>query len=128
MRRRFAQTETYHGGREITYTPDAIGRVKAVSGTKSGVATVYAGSTTNTDDEIKYAAHGALSQMRVGDGSTETWGWNYRLQPSSISHGTMSLTYYYCPGTATSCTTNDGNVASQVIGQAGNATQAYSYL
>lgn len=39
----------------------------------------------------------------------------------------MSLSYDYCPGTETLCQSNNGNVVSQVIGQAGSATQAFTY-
>ncbi len=113
-------TETYHSGRVITYGRDAVGRVTGVSGVKGGQARTYLSSAS-------YAPHGAPSSLSFGNGQTETWTWNYRLQPASIARGSaLSLTYYYCPSQGTVCATNNGSMVSQTIGHVGVA-QTYGY-
>ena len=94
----------------------------------------------------------ALQALTRGDQLTETWGYNNRLQPTSISVGpsgaTFGMNLYYCPGPGhvTNCTTNNGNVwtislttpnVDQVFAydklnrltsiQEGGSTQAYDY-
>jgi hypothetical protein len=70
-------------------------------------------------------------------GWTETRQYDLkRMQPTSVTVGSslLSLAFYYCPGQATSCTTNNGNMASQTISHpaigsepALNLTQTYGY-
>ncbi len=73
---------------------------------------------------IEYAAHGAISQMTLGNSLVETTGFNTRLQPTSIAAGSL-LTLGYWYGTGAS---NNGNLISQTITADGRSyTQSYSY-
>jgi hypothetical protein len=89
---------------------------------------------------IKYAAHGALSEMTLGNGLKEVWDHSpVRLQARRVRLGTAAepasvaeLEFRYCSSEnwTAECTTNNGNVLSQKIGAPGMTalTQYYAYL
>jgi RHS repeat-associated protein len=119
---------TYPSGRVIKSEYDAAGRTAGVKDQASG--TYYAGGAYNDDtNRMKYAAHGAVSVMKLGNGLWEHTAFNSRLQPTDIGLGTSStdsstvaLSYTY--GT----TTNNGNVLTH--GYAGGGlsyTQTFTY-
>src|SRR5262249_7452353 len=74
----------------------------------------YAGAaSSDSSNRIQYAAHGAVSAMKLGNGLWEHTNFNSRLQPieiglgsSSTSTSVVGLTYSY--GTAN----NNGNMQS----------------
>ena len=114
-------TQTYPGGRVVSYGVDAVGRVASVSGVKSGTPTSYVSA-------ISYAAHGGMSSLAFGNTQTETRSWNHRLQMVGVQRGTaFGLSYKYCSDDSDVCTTNNGNVMKQTISHAGNAAQVYTY-
>ena len=76
------------------------------------------GTGGNYASSIKYTPHGAATSMILdGSGLTEARTYNSRLQPVSIQAGSLlTLGYYYCPGGASTCSTNNnGNVQRQTI-------------
>jgi len=112
-------SQKYPSGRVVPVSYDNVGRLSRVGTTGSKV---YA-------DSFKYAAHGAIEEMRLGNNLWEHTSFNSRLQPVRISLGTssgegsiMRLDYGY--GT----TNNNGNVLSQAITAPGLAlSQIYAY-
>ena len=126
--------ETYPSGRAVSFGYDSAGRVMGVSGLSGTTMTKYAGNCTNAlmnscSNPIQYAAHGPISSVARGNGVTETWMYNTRLQPASTQAGSlMTLSYYYCPSGGSSCATNNGNLASQAIVRGSQSwTQVYGY-
>ena len=123
--------ETYPSGREVITEYDSAGRAAAAR----GGALYYAGApATDSANRIQYAAHGAISVTKLGNGKWEHADFNSRLQPTQIGLGTSStdsstLKLEYGYGT----TTNNGNVLSQTITapQTGSGnlilTQGYTY-
>ncbi len=122
-------SQTYPSGRVITSTYDDAGRLSEVSGQKAGETDkTYASS-------LSYTAHGAVSDMKLGNNLWEHTNFNNRLQPIQIGLGTaqngvnrLKLNYTY------GATTNNGNVLTQTItvptiGTATGftATQSYTY-
>jgi RHS repeat-associated protein len=108
------KTEQYPSNRVLTYIYDRAGRVSALSGSWNGSGANYASG-------VLYAPHGAMSQITFSDGSlSETRAYSGdRQQLTSISAGGTVLGYAYCPGGATSCTTNNGNIQRQTITRPG---------
>jgi RHS repeat-associated protein len=107
--------QTYPSGRIVSYHYDRAGRVDRVANGPLSSPNSFA---TN----ITYASHGALASMQLGvtatnTGWTESWQYNNRLQPTNISAGTglLALTYSYCSNGVAVCSTNNGNIARQVI-------------
>jgi RHS repeat-associated protein len=112
------KSETYPSQRIVTTTFDGQNRP---SGVASGSAT-YVNSVT-------YASSGAPSQIKFGRATapiaTQTVTFDkglttIREQPTQInvSNSTttlLTLNYGYCSGTASSCSNNNGNVASEGI-------------
>ena len=74
------------------FRDDDSGRPKCVKGQMGSAVAYYAGSPGST---IQYASHGAVSSMAMGDGITETWTHNSRLQATSIQVGSL-LTIINC--------------------------------
>lgn len=121
------KSETYPSGRIVTSSYDAVGRLSAVSGQKTGEA------NKTYVSQLSYAASGAVKDLQLGNGLWEQTILNSRLQPTEIRLGTLKggidrlkLTYAY--GT----TTNNGNVQSQsmavpTVGSAPGFTLAQSY-
>jgi RHS repeat-associated protein len=70
--------------------------------------------------------------MTLGNTVSETSVYTDRLQPSSltVSGNLLTLNYYYCPNPGASCTTNNGNLMSEIIGSPKygfNVTQNFTY-
>jgi len=100
----------YPSTRLLSYGYDAAGRVNQVGSYATG---------------IQYAAHGAVSQMTLGNGVVETTSYNSRLQTISIASGTLFQIGY---GYGTSASSNNGNLISQTITAAGHTfNQSYTY-
>jgi RHS repeat-associated protein len=119
---------TYPSGRVIATGYDSAGRLAGVKDQGSG--TYYAGSAnTDATNRLQYAAHGAVSVMKLGNGLWEHTDFNNRLQPTQIGLGTSStdsskvgLSYTY--GT----TNNNGNVLTHSYSGAGlSYTQTFGY-
>lgn len=103
---------TYPSGRVIASEYDAAGRIAGVRDQQSGI--YYAGALgTDVSNRVQYAAHGAVSVMKLGNGLWEHTNFNNRFQPTQIGLGsssadstTMGLTYDY------GSTNNNGNILS----------------
>ncbi len=84
--------------------------------------------------EFAYSPHGAVTQMKLGNGLYETVSFNSRVQPESVGLGhtaatpnLLSLRYQYWPEGA-SARSNDGNVWKHTIVAGGLAqTQFFDY-
>lgn len=118
-------SQTYPSGRVVTTDYDAAGRV---AGVRNQSGFYYAGGAPSgepgADDRITYAAHGAVSAMRLGNGLWEHSVFNSRLQPAEIGLGTtrtasnvLRLEYGYgeVVGGVLDPTKNNGNIRSQSI-------------
>jgi RHS repeat-associated protein len=127
------RTQKYPSGITIETEFDAAGSIAGVKNPDGGY---FAGGAPSDDvNRIQYTAHGAMSDLRLGNGLWEHTIFNERLQPVEIGLGTqkssndrLKLAYSY--GT----TNNNGNVQSQTITvptinsiQGTTLTQAYSY-
>ncbi|HXM51037.1 MAG TPA: RHS repeat-associated core domain-containing protein [Pyrinomonadaceae bacterium] len=119
---------TYPSGRVITSEYDAAEKLAGVRDQQSGV--YYAGAaSTDATNRMQYAAHGAVSAMKLGNGLWEHTSFNNRLQPTQIGLGassadssTMGLSYDY--GT----TNNNGNLQSVSYSGGGlSYTQSFGY-
>ncbi|HYR76178.1 MAG TPA: RHS repeat-associated core domain-containing protein [Pyrinomonadaceae bacterium] len=119
---------TYPSGRVILSEYDEARRLAGVRDQSSGV--YYAGAaSTDATNRMQYAAHGAVSVMKLGNGLWEHTSFNNRLQPTQIGMGTsgtdsstMGLSYSY--GT----TTNNGNLQSVSYSGGGlSYTQSFGY-
>ena len=124
-----AQTSiTYPSGRVVSTEYDPAGRMAGVRDQQSGA--YYAGAAgTDSTNRIKYAAHGGVSTVKLGNNLWEHTDFNSRLQPAEIGLGTsttdsstLHLTYNY--GT----TNNNGNVQSvSYLGGGLSYTQSFGY-
>jgi RHS repeat-associated protein len=123
------KSQTYPSGRTILTEYDTTGRISTITGQKAGESNrTYVSSP-------KYAAHGAVKEMKLGDGANSLWEhtvFNNRLQPVEIGLGSSStdssklkLEYNY------GSTNNNGNVQRQIITVPGTTaltlTQIYKY-
>ncbi len=124
-------SETYPSGRIVNTEYDSAGRTAGVKNQSTG-AYYAGGAATDATNRIQYAAHGAVSALKLGNGLWEHANFNTRLQPEQIGLGTQStnssklqLDYtYHAPNAAD----NNGNVQSQTITMPGlSVTQSYSY-
>ena len=100
--------------RTVTTTYDGAGRPSQVSGFLSGTSTNYVCEPSVPTNCVLYAAHGAVQQLPMGNGVTETTTFNTRLQPTQIQANGLStalLTVGYSYGS----TSNNGNVQAQTI-------------
>lgn len=124
-----AQTSfTYPSGRVISMEYDMAGRMAGVRDQQSGA--YYAGAAgSDSTNRIKYAAHGGVSVVKLGNNLWEHTDFNSRLQSTEIGLGTSStdsstlrLTYNY--GT----TSNNGNLQSvSYLGGGLSYTQSFGY-
>jgi RHS repeat-associated protein len=106
-------SETYPSGRVVNTNYDGAGRVNGVTGTGS----------RNYATSILYAPQGGMTSLALGNLLTESTAYNNRLQPTSISVGTL-VSFGYIYGTSN----NNGNVQSQSITAPGlSLTQTYGY-
>jgi YD repeat-containing protein len=106
-------SQTYPSGRKVTTTYDSAARITEVKGELSGQMTPYASS-------FSYASHGAVKEMKLGNGLWESAQFNNRLQPVMMGLGAsqgasgvwrLDYTYETTPGAMN----NNGNVLSQKI-------------
>ena len=102
----------YPSGRRVAYVPDSAGRVQFV---RNGV-------TSANYATMNYTLAGGVSTMALGNGLTETWTWNDRLQATNLSiapaagAAPLQLSLYPCDGHAVSCSSgNTGDLRAQVI-------------
>jgi RHS repeat-associated protein len=125
-------TLTYPSGRKVTTQYDDAGRPKNLLGQYMDVKKDYAGSAGNM---IRYASHGDMSSMTMGNGIVENWNYNSRLQPTKIqAGGLLSIWNCFqtsddasCPSLAT-VSANNGNVQGQRITRgAQDWTQKFTY-
>ena len=123
-----AQTSsTYPSGRVLATEYDAAGRMAGVRDQQSG--TYYAGAAADSINRMKYAAHGGVSEMKLGNNLWEHTSFNSRLQSTEIGLGTtstdsstMRLTYNF------GATNNNGNVQSvSYLGAGLSYTQSFGY-
>jgi RHS repeat-associated protein len=121
-------TFTYPSGRVISTEYDPAGRMAGLRDQASGL--YYAGAMgSDSTNRIKYAAHGGISVVKLGNSLWEHTDFNSRLQSSEIGLGTSStdsstlrLTYNY--GT----TNNNGNLQSvSYLGGGLSYTQTFGY-
>jgi RHS repeat-associated protein len=107
--------ESYPSGRLVTTAYDFAERPTSLSGTFGQMSTPYGGSGG-------YTASGALQSLVLGNGLTEEWLYNSRLQATNVGVGSgfaLTLTY--------PATTNNGNLSSQTIARSSSTwTQSYS--
>ena len=120
--------QAYPSGRVVSNAYDSAGRVMGVSGSLSGVVTKYAGNCAdafhgNCSNPIQYAAHGPIALLPLGNGVTESWSFNNRLQATQMQAGSLlTLGFGYAPSQ------NNGNLASQTITRGSQSwSQTYSY-
>jgi RHS repeat-associated protein len=124
-----AQTSfTYPSGRVISTEYDTAGRMAGVRDQQSGL--YYSGAAgSDSTNRIKYAAHGGVATVKLGNNLWEHTDFNSRLQSTEIGLGTsgtdsstMRLTYNF--GT----TNNNGNVQSiSYLGGGLSYTQSFGY-
>jgi RHS repeat-associated protein len=112
-------TETYPSGRVVSVGYDVAGRPTSLLGS-------YNGNNVNYATGILYASHGPVAQETLANGAlTEVRGYSGdRQQLVSVTAGSLSLSYSYCPNGASSCASNNGNVMRQVTG---GLTQDFGY-
>jgi RHS repeat-associated protein len=121
---------TYPSLRQVKYTLDAADRVSAVQNVTGGGN--YA--------TISYTAPSGMAAMTMGNGVTQQFSWNDRLQPVGVASAStqsslLTIGFYPCPQNQTACATgNNGNLQSQTISfpaiggaAALNLTQTYTY-
>lgn len=127
--------ETYPSGRVVKYTPDSDGRLEDVTTKKVGQTSFHLSA-----NNIAYAASGAVSSMRLGNGLWESALVNSRLQITQIGLGTSNgatnlwkLNYDYgeidSNGTL-DVNKNSGSIARQSINFTGLSNpfvQTYQY-
>lgn len=125
-------SETYPSGRIITNAIDSAGRVSAVQ--RQG-GNYYVGDVSNP---VQYSAHGAIRQMKLGNGLWNETRFNNRLQPVQIGLGQTATPLTSDLNTSNSnrlllefgygSTNNNGNVLSQNIRiGATTLSQTYTY-
>ncbi len=115
-------SETYPSNRVVAWQYDRASR-PITAGLNSVGATDYAGN-------VSYAPQGAVQSLSLNNGVAESWAFNNRLQPRSLTVGPASgsalLNRAWGYGTNNN---NNGNVLSQTIaaGSAGTFNQTYTY-
>jgi RHS repeat-associated protein len=121
------KTQKYPSGRIVQMEYDNANRL---AGVRNQGGSFYAGGlATDAPNRIQYHAHGAISQVKLGNGLWEHMNFNLRLQPTQIGLGTAStnssvLQLDYGYGT----TTNNGNLQSHTMTMPGlTLTQNYTY-
>lgn len=121
-------SQKYPSGKVFETAYDNAGRVAGVKNQATGG--YYAGAAaTDPTNRIKYAAHGAVEEMKLGNGLWEHATFNTRLQAVQIGLGTAStdssrLRLDLGYGT----TNNNGNLRSQSITIAGSLTLSQNYV
>ncbi|MEK6322106.1 MAG: RHS repeat-associated core domain-containing protein [Acidobacteriota bacterium] len=123
-----ATSETYPSGRVVVTEYDSAARIAGVK--NQATAAYWVGAApSDVTNRIQYAAHGAVSVMKLGNSKWEHTNYNSRLQPEQIGLGTSSadsstlrLDYTY------GSTNNNGNVQTQrIVAGSLDVTQSYTY-
>jgi RHS repeat-associated protein len=130
------KTEGYPSGRVVTTRSfDLLNRPTGLGSTLGPYASTYVASAG-------YASNDALNGLTLGPSTTTPLGTQsitfdpVRQQPTLItvanpSATQLTLQYFYCPSSGTSCSTNNGNVQSAGIvvpsPNALNLTQTFGY-
>lgn len=133
-------SEKYPSGRTIVTEYDAAGRIAGVkNGTQSDY---YVGAAAGDPNSLQYAPHGAVSDLRLGNGLWEHADFNIRLQPKLMALGTskgdtgilkIDYTYGVIENGSLNTAKNNGNVQSQTIsvpnttGALSSYTQSFTY-
>ena len=113
---------TYPSGRVVSYGFDSADRTLSATGALGGQSTPYIASGF----PISYTASGSVSSLTLGNGVTESWTYNRRMQPLALaaakggSTPLLAIANTYCPGGSADCATtaingNNGNVLRQSI-------------
>jgi RHS repeat-associated protein len=124
--------EVYPSGRKVSYTYDAAGRTKYVTnpGTKLNYADLSLFNPSS--NQYAYAPNGAIQSMTLGNSVVESWNWDpIRLQPTQTKIGSLlTLNYYYCPSSGSSCASNNGSMLRQTVATPalGTVTQDFTYI
>jgi RHS repeat-associated protein len=129
-------SETYPSGRVVKPEYDAAGRLSGVRNGASG--SFYVGGARDDDaNRIGYAAHGAASAIRLGNGRWEHRSFNARLQAVEIGLGEtptdsslLKLEYAYgvIANNVIDPTRNNGNLRKQKMTAPGiTLEQTYEY-
>lgn len=119
---------TYPSSRVISIEFDETGRMAGVRDQATG--TYYGGAAgTDSTNRIRYAAHGGVSAVKLGNNLWEHTDFNSRLEPTEIALGTsttdsstLRLTYNYG--------TTNNNEDVQSVSYAGGGlsyTQSFAY-
>ena len=118
---------TYPSGRVVSYGFDDAGRIEVAA---PGMDLL---SPDKYASQIQYHPHGAISQVLLGNGVVEGYGFNNRLQPTSITavkgaDTWLSLANYYCPNQQSGCASNNGHVVGRRIDDGSSTyTQSFEY-
>jgi len=123
---------TYPSGRRFLAEYDDAGRAARLWGQSGASLKDYAGSATNP---VKYAAHGGINSVTLGNGIEETHGYNSRLQTVRIqAGGLLTLWNCYQASDDASCpaliatTVNSGDIQGQKIARGNQGwTQKFTY-
>lgn len=123
-------SQTYPSNKIIATEYDGAGRIAGVKNQAS--AAYYVGAApADPTNRLQYTAHGAVSQMKLGNQLWEHTSFNSRLQTTQIGLGVnatstslLGLDYTY----GITASTNNGNLQTQTINAAGlSITQSYTY-
>ncbi len=127
--------EMYPSTKTMHTEYDGAGRTSGV--TKTGNSLYYAGALANdATNRVQYAAHGAMSVIKLGNDLWEHVNFNSRLQPTQIGLGVnqtsssvVGLDYTYSTTGGGEGSDNNGNVRTQTITPAPGTTylQTYTY-
>jgi len=102
---------TYPSGRSFSYGFDNADRVLRVTGALGGQPTNY----TALGQSIGYTAAGGYTSVPLGNGITESYSWNDRLQQIGITAGSLALNFYPCSNGQTACSNNNGNIWRETV-------------
>ena len=124
--------EVYPSGRKVSYTYDAAGRTKYVTNPVTNLNYADLSLFNPSGNQYAYAPNGAIQSMTLGNSVVENWNWDpIRLQPTQTKIGSLlTLNYYYCPSSGTSCASNNGSMLRQTVTTPalGTVTQDFTYI
>ena len=116
---------TYPSGRTVTMTMDDMGRAQGVS---------WGAEAWRRATGAKYASHGALKELTLGNNLVEAWTYNgSRRQATGMTVGLsgqaakLALGWEYCPGGG-ECSSNNGNILRQTtVTPSMNVADGFTY-
>ncbi|MFN8007375.1 MAG: DUF922 domain-containing protein [Terriglobia bacterium] len=126
-------SQTYPSGKVVLANTDNAGRISNLL--RQG-GSYYAGDASNL---IQYASHGAVQQMKLGNGLWDEARFNTRLQPTQMGLGQTVTALASSLNTTNSnrallsfaygSTTNNGNLQTHTIqiGSTTNLSQSFTY-